>query len=68
VGKVCDAAVGDAVAWPWAGGARAGAASSMGKRVENSRRFMGPRIRGSWYAMWLAVRNWGSSPGREDEW
>src|SRR5450631_1163718 len=58
VSSVWGAADCGVVAWPSALGDSTGAVSNMGKRAENSRRFIGPRIRGSWYAMQLAVCKW----------
>src|ERR1035441_9951514 len=60
VSSLCGAAACGVAVWASAVGARAGAASNMGRRAENSRRFIGPRIRGSWYAMRLSVRKWAS--------
>ena len=58
VSSVWGAADCGVVAWPSALGDSTGAVSNMGKRAENSRRFIGPRIRGQWYAMQLAVCKW----------
>src|ERR1039458_9445765 len=65
VSSVCGGADCGVAACPLAVGARAGAAINMGRRAENSRRFIDPRIRGSWYAMRLAVRKWAREANEE---